>query len=97
MKKNSLLTFCSVVPALILAIAHWMPWQQLLGRKLHRLEAYLIGTTAIVGTTAIAIANSDGNKDEHIEMLLASTASGGAATLMAWGIDGMLGLESVGD
>jgi hypothetical protein len=38
----------ALLAALILLVEHWFPWQMLLGRRLHRLEAYVLGVLAMV-------------------------------------------------
>lgn len=41
-----LLSGC-VLTALLLLVGHWFPWQRWLGREMHRLEAYIYGTSSI--------------------------------------------------
>lgn len=78
---------CAIVPAATLAAAHWFPWQRVFKRDLHKLEAYTIGTTAIIGTAAIAISNSDGDRHDHSRMLLLAAGAAGATTLVAYAVD----------
>lgn len=87
---QSLKTLCAVVPATTLAVAHWLPWKQVLGRELHRLEAYAIGTTAIVGTALVAMSQSDGDNEDHMAMLATAAVSAGVATLAAWAVDALI-------
>ena len=81
---------CMVIPMLVLGIAHWFPWKKILGHDLHRLEAYAIGTATIVGTAAVAIADSD-EGNEHAKLLLLTAISAGVTTVLAWWIDEVLG------
>jgi hypothetical protein len=78
---------CVVVPAATMAAAHWFPWRRVFHRELHRLEAYACGTTAIVGTAALTIAHSEGDRGDHSTMLLVAAASAGATTLLAYALD----------
>lgn len=78
---------CATLPAVAMAAAHWFPWRRLFKRDLHRLEAYTIGTTAIVGTAAIAMAASDGDGHDHSRMLLLAAAAAGMTTLVAYTVD----------
>lgn len=89
MKNNlTILTgICALLPGTAMAAAHWFPWQRLFKRELRRLEAYAIGTTAIVGTAAIAIANSEGDGRDHSRMLILAAASAGVTTLVAYAVD----------
>ncbi|MCC6454456.1 MAG: hypothetical protein IT328_05895 [Caldilineaceae bacterium] len=86
---ESLKSLCAVVPAAMLAVAHWLPWKQMLGRDLHRLEAYAIGTTAIVGTALVAMSQSDGDNEDHMTMLATAAVSAGMGTLAAWAVDAL--------
>lgn len=82
---------CVVVPAAALLAAHWFPWRKAIKRDLHRLEAYTIGTSMIVGTAAAAM-SSDGSPSgrEHAKLLLTATMSAGFATVLAWWIDAFI-------
>lgn len=87
-KNTALLNgICVVFPILALAAAHWFPWRRIRGRHLHRLEAYAIGTAAIVGTSGAAIALSNGDKNDHVTMLALATAAAGGITVAAHAID----------
>lgn len=41
-------TLAAAAPAPAMIAAHYLPWRKSIGRDLHRLEAYSIGTAAIV-------------------------------------------------
>lgn len=89
MQRNTtfLKGFCTVLPAAILAAAHWFPWHKFIHRDLGRLEAYAIGTAAIVGTAGFAISISDGDRDDHAVMLVLSALAAGGMTVGAYAID----------
>lgn len=74
--------------------AHWFPWRRLLGRDLHRLEAYTVGTAAIVGTALAAITQSDGDRNDHANMLLLAAAAAGAATVGTYTVDKIIELRA---
>jgi argininosuccinate lyase len=76
-------TICIVLPMVTLAAAHWFPWKRYLHRDLNRFECYAIGTGAIVGTAALAIAASEGDRDDHVVMLGFAAVSAGVTTLLA--------------
>lgn len=78
---------CVVLPTALLAAAHWFPWKRVRQRELHQLEAYAIGTGAIVGTAGFAIALSNGDKNDHVGLLGLATLSAGGITLAAHAID----------
>lgn len=78
---------CGILPAALLAAAHWFPWSQ----KLGRLQSYAIGTGAIVGTAGLAIALSNGDRDDHVTMLMIAAASAGGITVAAHEIDDRIG------
>lgn len=85
---------CVVIPAMTLTAAHFFPWRRVIRRDLHRLEAYAIGTAAIVGTANVAIALSDSeHADDHVGMLNLATGSAGAITIAAYLIDAILDLR----
>lgn len=85
---------CVAVPALSLFAAHFFPWRRVLARDLHPLEAYAIGTAAIVGTANVAIALSDSERsDDHVMMLNLATGSAGVVTIAAHLIDAILSLR----
>lgn len=85
---------CLVFPAATMAAAHWFPWRRILGRDLHRLEAYAIGTATIVGTATAAILHSDGDSNDAAAMLVLAAGSAGAATAAAYAIDEIVGLRA---
>lgn len=85
---------CATLPAASMAAAHWFPWRRVFRRELYRLEAYTIGTTAIVGTAAIAIANSDGDGHDHSRMLLLAAGAAGLTTLVAYTVDQFVNLRA---
>lgn len=76
-----------VIPATAMAAAHWFPWRRIFKSELHRLIAYAIGTTAIVGTAAVAMSVSDGDRRDHRALLLLAALGAGVTTLMAYTID----------
>lgn len=76
-----------VIPATAMAAAHWFPWRRLFRGDLNRLAAYAIGTSAIVGTAALAISVSDGDRREHRTLVLLAALGAGLATLLAYTID----------
>jgi hypothetical protein len=80
-------TLCVLLPATAMTGAHWFPWKRHLGRDLNNLERYIIGTAAIVGTANLAISQSEGDRDDHVVMLLLSAISAGLTTLAAYAID----------
>lgn len=85
---------CATLPAATMAAAHWFPWRRLFRRDLHKLEAYTIGTTAIVGTAAIAIsASGDGSGHVHSRMLLWAAGGAGITTLVAYAVDEFIRLR----
>lgn len=79
--------FCVIVPAALMAAAHWFPYRKVLGRHLYELEAYTIGTAIIVGTATVAISLAKSDSKDHVFMLGLATASGGIATVIAHMID----------
>ena len=85
---------CTALPAVAMVAAHWFPWRRLLHRDLHNLERYAIGTTAIVGTAAVAIAVSDGDRNDHACMLLLAAGAAGAATALAYITDELIALRA---
>lgn len=95
-KRNSglLKGLCVALPIVTLAAAHWFPWHRMMKRDLHPLEAYSIGTTAIVGTAGLAISLSDGDSDEHVTMLGIATVSAGGITIAAHLIDRLFKQDS---
>lgn len=94
MNRQILRGVCAVLPGTAMAAAHWFPWRRLFGRQLHRLEAYGIGTAAIVGTAAAAMRNSDGDGKEHAGLLVTAAASAGVATVIAWAVDAFIEVRS---
>lgn len=88
-------TLCALFPGAAMAGAHWFPWRRM-GRELHRLEAYAIGTAAIVGTSTVAILSSDGDREDHARLLSLATLSAGVVTLAAWAIDALLDKKAEG-
>lgn len=78
-----------------MAAAHWFPWRRLLGRDLHQLEAYAIGSGAIVGTAAATIVQDEGgDRYDHATMLLFAAGSAGIITLAAYALDEITGLRA---
>lgn len=86
--RQPIYTICAVVPALAMTAAHYIPWQAALGRRLHRVEAYSIGTAAIVGTAATLLFAADDDptiRPRHAAIcLLMAAASAGIATIGAY-------------
>jgi hypothetical protein len=85
---------CTVLPGVAMIAAHWFPWRRLLHRDLHNLERYAIGTSAIVGTAAISISVSDGDRNDHAAMLLLAAGAAGAATALAYITDELIALRA---
>lgn len=85
---------CTALPGIAMAAAHWFPWRRVMRRELHNLERYAIGTTAIVGTAAVAIAVSDGDRNDHACMLLLAAGAAGAATALAYITDELIALRA---
>jgi hypothetical protein len=83
-------SLCVVVPAGLMAAAHWFPWRKVLGRDLKAMECYAVGTTIMFGTSMAVMSLSEGDKDDHIVMVALSCAAGGVATLAAYDIDDRL-------
>lgn len=82
----------ATIPGVTMIAAHYLPWRKAIGRQLHRLEAYFIGTTAIVGTAASLLEIADRERMDvtprtAAEILILSAASAGAATVTAWTLD----------
>lgn len=99
MREQSNTTFlkvvCTVLPAATMAAAHWFPWRRVMHRELHKLEAYSIGTAAIVGTAAVCISVSDGDRNDHTCMLLLAAGAAGATTALAYVTDELIRLRSI--
>jgi hypothetical protein len=93
-RKNSILAkgLCVALPVSILAAAHWFPWRKVIRRDLHQLEAYTIGTTAIVGTASVAMAISDSECEDHVLMLWLAACSAGLVTIAAHTVDAFVRL-----
>lgn len=82
------------MPGLAMMAGHWFPWPRILGRDLARPEAYIYGTTWIVGLpTLLLVAAAFGNVHGHLlifaGLYLAALASAGIATLAAYIIDNL--------
>lgn len=85
---------CFLVPGVAMAAAHWFPWRRLLGRDLHQLEAYCIGTATIVGISSAAITQSEGDGYDDALMLLSAAASAGGVVVAAYALDEIIGLRA---
>jgi hypothetical protein len=77
-----------------IGVAHWFPWPNVLpnGRKLHRIEAYAIGTGIILACTSAALLAADRAKlkltpAECARLNAVVTVSAGAATVAAYWLD----------
>ena len=82
----------STVPATAMIAAHYMPWRMALGRPLHRLEAYAIGTSAIVSGSVTPLLIADAADVEitprqAAAIITTSAAAAGIATIAAWLLD----------
>lgn len=82
----------ATVPGIAMIAAHYLPWRKAIGRQLHRLEAYAIGTAAIVGTAVGLLEIADREEVDieprsAAEIVILSAASAGVATLTAWTLD----------
>lgn len=69
-------------------IGHWFPWRAMLGRTLHRLEAYAYGVAVILAAAAIPLLLA-GNYYALAALAVAASCAG-AATLAAYAIDGLI-------
>jgi hypothetical protein len=86
---------CATLPGAAMAIAHWFPWRKVIKRDLHKLETYAIGTAAIVGTAALALANDVvGDGEDHARMLMLAAWSAGATTLIAYTVDEFVAMRA---
>lgn len=75
---------------LLIWVGHWFPWARILGREMHRLEAYTYGTGGIyLGLLLICFLFQDFTAARWTAWVMISA---GAATFSAWGID-WLGLK----
>ena len=88
-------TIATAISGLSLIALHYFPWQRLIRRKLHRLEAYVIGVVAITAGFGAAWSAVPGGNP--ILLLLASEAAGGFATAACYGIDWLLELKAERD
>ena len=72
----------------MILIGHWFPWRSLLGRELHRLEAYAYGVAVILIATAIPLILA--GDYFALAALLVAASCAGTATLAAYAIDGLI-------
>ncbi len=82
----------AVVVVLALAVEHYIPWQRLLGRRLHRVARYVLGCLAInVPVSAVlAIWGEWG----AMALLWVCTISGGATVGLLYLVDAWLEIRS---
>ena len=90
---TEILICCGVV-MLILLVEHYFPWRLILGRKLPRLAAYVLGVLAMVGPLSflyfrweVAPVMVHG----HLVALWCVVVSGGLAVLLAYALDWIAG------
>lgn len=88
-----------VVAVLLVWVEHWLPWGRLLGRKLPRLVAYVMGVGAIVlPLTGVMVAWDAMGVVMRGWMVIAAlwviVACTGLAVGLAWGFDNWLDLRS---
>lgn len=81
--------------ALVLWVEHWFPWRLMLRRDLPRLAAYILGVLALAGALTWLfdqwrVAGAPGEW-AYVAGLWAVILSGGAAVLVAHGLDWVLG------
>ena len=79
-----LISLAALAAALILA-GHWFPWRLLLGRELHRLEAYAYGVGVFALVAGLALA-ATGNW-AGLVIVAVVWAAEGLATVGAYAID----------
>lgn len=79
-----LISLAVLAAALILA-GHWFPWRLLLGRELHRLEAYAYGVGVFLLVAGLALA-ATGNYT-GLAIVAVVWAAEGLATVGAYAID----------
>jgi hypothetical protein len=77
----------AVVSGLIAMLQHWSPWNELLGHKLPRLAAYVLGTLAIIipACAAIVLGNLAGWL--AVMTLVGCTVAAGLGTVMGYLVD----------
>jgi hypothetical protein len=82
-------TTAALLPACLILAGHWFPWPLLLGRQLHRLEAYLYGVSCIM-LPATALALYLPSAREVLAVFWIAAGAAGLATLTAWGVDRLI-------
>ena len=71
--------------SLVLLVGHWFPWSRFLGREMHRLEAYVYGTVAILlGFSLVAWLMESLAPVVWLSLVI---VAGGSATFSAWALD----------
>ncbi len=79
-----LVSLAVLAAALILA-GHWFPWRLLLGRDLHRLEAYVYGVAVFLAVAGVALWAL--GQWVALVIILVVWAAEGLATLGGYAID----------
>lgn len=92
---TTLCTLAAAGPAATMIAAHYIPWRKSLGRDLHRLEAYALGTAAIIGGAVGTLSLADDAKQplsprQAAGIMIASATGAGVATLAAWAFDAVI-------
>lgn len=83
----------ATITALLMFATHWYPWHNGTRRRPDRLTAYTIGAIGLIGIPVLAMAITEA-LDIHppvrtwIELLILNTIAAGAATHLAYWIDG---------
>lgn len=85
------IVIAALMSMLLVMVEHWLPWKEVLGKKLPRTAAYVLGTAAILlPLTGLLILAREIDRWGMLAALWAVTAAAGAGTALGYLVDGWL-------